>query len=608
MRKVFPFTAIVGQNRLKKALLLNAVNPQVGGVLITGPRGVAKSTAVRALTNILPEIKVVADCPFSCDPYDLGSMCDSCRIRVSKGERLPEITRRMRIVELPVSATLDRVVGTLDIKKAIQDGIRALQPGLLAEANRGILYIDEVNLLDDAVIDSILDAAASKVNIVEREGVSVSHPASFILVGTMNPEEGELRPQLLDRFGLSVQAEAPKSEEELVEIVKRVEAFERDYYSFMKEFKATEDELANRVRKAREVVDQVEFEDDLLRYVAGVVLKFALSNRAMIFTVRAAKAIAALDLRRRVSLQDVKEALSFTMPHRLKQDSRRSLERELQQEVAKAPVSSGINDGGGSNKGEGSLTPPQNSEKAEVGRVDLKGEGESLRAGKLGTGEGAKSYGRSGGLHLDFHSTIVNMALRRGKSIHVEDLVLRDLISRGSLPILLVLDVSKSMSFRRRIHIAAELVSSLTNTAYRLRSRIGLLTFGGNEVAYDVPFTKNGGVIVDAIRGLKVKGKTPLPLALKRAYEVCRAEDRRGNTPVTILITDGKGNSSINGDLRGEVSYYSSLLSKHSRVFVVLTSTDPYTPNLSGLIAESAGGQVIPIHGRGEDLVFRWKS
>src|SRR5258707_6392015 len=225
-RSVYPFTAIVGQERMKRALILNAVNPGIGGVLIRGERGTAKSTAARALAALLPEIEVVADCRFSCDPRRPDQYCDECRDREAGGEVLPVATRQTRIVELPVSATEDRVVGTLDIEKAIKQGERHFDPGVLAAANRGILYVDEVNLLDDHVVDLLLDSAAMGVNNVEREGISFQHPAQFVLVGTMNPEEGELRPQLLDRFGLSVDIRGIPDAEQRVEIIERRLAFE----------------------------------------------------------------------------------------------------------------------------------------------------------------------------------------------------------------------------------------------------------------------------------------------------------------------------------------------------------------------------------------------
>ena len=203
-RPVLPFTALVGQESMKESLLLNAINPGIGGVLIRGEKGTAKSTAVRALARLLPDVEVVADCRYGCDPAQPDTLCADCRARVAAGEELPRTIRQMRVVELPINASEDRVVGTIDVEAAIKQGERRFEPGVLAEANRNILYVDEVNLLDDHLVDVLLDAAAMGVNVVEREGISMWHPSRFILVGTMNPEEGELRPQLLDRFGLCV--------------------------------------------------------------------------------------------------------------------------------------------------------------------------------------------------------------------------------------------------------------------------------------------------------------------------------------------------------------------------------------------------------------------
>jgi len=202
----YPFTAIVGQEKMKKTLILNAINPKIGGVLIRGEKGTAKSTAVRALAGLLPEIEVVEGCVFGCNPNNKNEMCEDCLKKLSYGELITAV-QKMRVVDLPVSTTEDRAVGTLDIEHAIKKGEKRFEPGVLAAAHRGILYVDEVNLLDDHIVDVLLDSAAMGVNTVEREGVSYSHPASFILVGTMNPEEGELRPQLLDRFGLCVDIE-----------------------------------------------------------------------------------------------------------------------------------------------------------------------------------------------------------------------------------------------------------------------------------------------------------------------------------------------------------------------------------------------------------------
>lgn len=228
MPAIFPFSAIVGQEKMRLALILNAISPQIGGVLIRGERGTAKSTAARALAALLPDIEVVADCPFNCVPHHPETLCDNCRERLAGDETLPVTTRRTRFVDLPISATEDRVTGTLDIELAIQKGERHFEPGVLAAANRGLLYVDEVNLLDDHVVDLLLDSAAMGVNVVEREGISFSHPARFILVGTMNPEEGDLRPQLLDRFALCVDIRGIADRDSRVQILERCVQFERD--------------------------------------------------------------------------------------------------------------------------------------------------------------------------------------------------------------------------------------------------------------------------------------------------------------------------------------------------------------------------------------------
>src|SRR5579859_6942390 len=246
----YPFSAIVGQEGMKLALILNAIQPAIGGVLIRGEKGTAKSTAVRALAALLPELQVVGDCPFSCAPDQPEAMCASCRTRLEQGETLPIMQRRMRVIDLPINASEDRVVGTLDLEHALREGQRRFEPGVLADANRGILYVDEVNLLDDYVVDVLLDAAAMGINIVEREGISFSHPARFILIGTMNPEEGELRPQLTDRFGLCVDIHSISDMRQRIEIVERRERYEANPAAFLVEYDGAEQALRERIISA----------------------------------------------------------------------------------------------------------------------------------------------------------------------------------------------------------------------------------------------------------------------------------------------------------------------------------------------------------------------
>ncbi len=319
MPAIYPFTAIVGQERMRRALILNAVDTRIGGVLIRGERGTAKSTAARALAALLPEVNVVNDCRFGCDPEKPATWCTECKERAASSSKLPSHKRKTSFVNLPVSATEDRVVGTLDIEQAIQKGERHFEPGVLASANRGLLYIDEVNLLDDHVVDVLLDSAAMGVNTVEREGISFAHPARFILVGTMNPEEGELRPQLLDRFALSVEIVGIRDARERVAIMERNIAFERDPEAFRKDFSQKEDELSHQIERARELVDRVTHTSrDLLSIAALTASLNVDGHRADLVILKAARAQAALEGRTKINDHDIALAAELALPHRIK--------------------------------------------------------------------------------------------------------------------------------------------------------------------------------------------------------------------------------------------------------------------------------------------------
>ncbi len=318
-RLVFPFTAIVDQERMKRALILNAINFRIGGVLIRGERGTAKSTAARALTALLPEIEVVADDPFGCDPDQPATWCTMCRERVERGETLPRATKKVPFVELPVGATEDRVVGTLDIELAIQKGERRFEPGVLAAANRGILYVDEVNLLDDHIVDVLLDAAAMGVNTVEREGISFQHPARFILVGTMNPEEGDLRPQLLDRFALCVDVHGVLNAQARMQIIERNLAFEEDPEGFYEEWRPHEEALARRITEARKLLPQVRYTRADLATIAEMMAGLGVDgHRGDLVILKTAVAHAAWEGRKYVTDRDIVVAAELALPHRLK--------------------------------------------------------------------------------------------------------------------------------------------------------------------------------------------------------------------------------------------------------------------------------------------------
>jgi len=337
MPAIYPFTAIVGQERMRRALVLNAVNPRIGGVLIRGERGTAKSTAARALAALLPQVKVVSGCRFGCDPESPTTWCTECRERAASGEQLPVTTRATSFINLPVSATEDRVVGTLDIERAIQKGERRFEPGVLAAANRGLLYIDEVNLLDDHVVDVLLDSAAMGVNVVEREGISFSHPARFILVGTMNPEEGDLRPQLLDRFALSVDIHGIRDARERVQIMERNLYFEANADTFRQEWLPKEEELSAQIGHAREIVEKVNFTNRNLLAIANLTASLNVDgHRSDLVILKAARAMAAFEGRLAVTDRDIALAAELALPHRLKRGPFQQAEmtmEELQERI-----------------------------------------------------------------------------------------------------------------------------------------------------------------------------------------------------------------------------------------------------------------------------------
>ena len=310
----FPFTAIVGQADMKLALLLNTINPKIGGVLIRGKKGTAKSTAVRSLAALLPEVPVLQGCPYSCPPDGRQGLCQWCR---SGANDNPPVTRQVRIVDLPVGATEDRLVGSLDIEQAIKSGDRSFEPGLIAATHRGILYIDEVNLLNDHLVDVLLDAAAMGRNYVEREGISVTHAAEFILVGTMNPEEGDLRPQLLDRFGLAVEVEGTLTAEERREVVRRRIAYEADPFRFMARWRKEEERERRRLLRSRRLLPRVSAGDDILTLVTDICAEFEVDGmRGDIVMYKTAGTIAAYEGRTKVTVEDVRQAAKLALLHR----------------------------------------------------------------------------------------------------------------------------------------------------------------------------------------------------------------------------------------------------------------------------------------------------
>jgi magnesium chelatase subunit I len=320
-RPVFPFTAIVGQEEMKLALILNVIDPKIGGVMIMGDRGTGKSTTVRALVDLLPEIQVVANDPFNSDPQDPELMSQEVRERVQANETLEVASRKITMVDLPLGATEDRVCGTIDIEKALTEGVKAFEPGLLAKANRGILYVDEVNLLDDHLVDVLLDSAASGWNTVEREGISISHPARFILVGSGNPEEGELRPQLLDRFGMHAQIGTVKEPNLRVQIVEQRSQFDEAPAEFRSTYAVSQQELAGQISAARERLKDVTINYDLRVKISQICSELDVDGlRGDIVTNRASIALTAFEGRTEVTEQDVFRIIPLCLRHRLRKD------------------------------------------------------------------------------------------------------------------------------------------------------------------------------------------------------------------------------------------------------------------------------------------------
>ncbi|HEQ79326.1 MAG TPA: magnesium chelatase [Euryarchaeota archaeon] len=315
---MFPFSAIVGQELMKEALILNAINPEIGGVLVPGQKGTGKSVTVRALSEILPDIKVVEGCRFNCDPDDEEHFCDECKVK-KESNKMVTVIRPIKVVDLPLNITEDRLVGSIDIEKVLSQGVKAYEPGILADVHRGILYVDEINLLDDYIVDILLDSAAMGMVNVEREGISINHPAKFIIIGSMNPEEGELRPQLLDRLALQVEVTGIQEITQRIEIVNNREGFTDDPVTFRAQFEGKQQELRERIKKAKEILPDVTTSPNILEEIARLCVDFNVDgHRADIIIERTARAAAAYDGRLDVTRQDVEKAALMAFPHRMR--------------------------------------------------------------------------------------------------------------------------------------------------------------------------------------------------------------------------------------------------------------------------------------------------
>jgi magnesium chelatase subunit D len=585
----FPFTAVVGQDDLRLALLLNAVSPAVGGVLVRGEKGTAKSTAVRALSALLPEVAVVSGCRFSCDPAAPDSACPDGPHEPGPGARRPA-----RMVELPVGASEDRLVGALDIERALAEGVKAFEPGLLADAHRGILYVDEVNLLHDHLVDLLLDAAAMGASYVEREGVSVRHAARFLLVGTMNPEEGELRPQLLDRFGLTVEVAASREPEQRVEVVRRRLAYDDDPAGFAARWAEEESAVRQRIVAARELLPRVRLGDGALRQIAATCAAFEVDGmRADIVMARTATALAAWAGRTDVLAEDVRQAALLALPHRRRRNpfdapglDEDKLDETLEQfsgegESDDDPDPDGPGGGGGQpapdsgpqGGGDTAARPeageggePQASGSTEQSAVRA---AEPFRAKVLsvpGIGEGAAGrrsrarteHGRTTGARrprgaltkLHLAATVQAAAPHqraRGRSgpglvVRRDDLRQAAREGREGNLVLFVVDASGSMAARQRMGAVKGAVLSLLLDAYQRRDKVGLVTFRGSAAEVALPPTSSVDAAAARLQSLPTGGRTPLAAGLLKAHEVLRVERLRdpARRALVVVVTDGR--------------------------------------------------------------------
>jgi len=587
-KTVFPFTAIVGQEKMKKALILNAINPNLGGVLIRGEKGTAKSTIARALADLLPEIEVVRDCPFNCDPNDIRMLCVNCRKKLEKGEKLKVIKRKMKVVDLPLGATEDRVVGTLDIERAIKKGEKHFAPGLLAEVNRGILYVDEVNLLDDHLVDILLDAAAMGVNIVEREGVSYSHPAKFILVGTMNPEEGELRPQLLDRFGLCVEVHGLSDPEERMEVVKRCIEYEKEPHKFEKEWERAQKNLQEIILKAQKVFPYVTYSEEMLKLVTQIAIDMGVDgHRADIAMIKTARTIAAYHQRKKVTEEDIKEAAELVLPHRMRRKpfEKPQVEPEKIEEVIKKHREKKQKT---ESRRQNVVTERQRTEekeqeesKEEDGAKDLKFEaGEPFTVKKItlprdkverkGNGRRSKTktdskagryvrskipQGKTDDIAFDatlraaapYQNERNRKKNNRGVVIETQDIRRKVRKKKIGNTILFVVDSSGSMGMRKKMKEVKTAILSLLVDAYQKRDSVGLVAFKGNQAIVLLSPTSSVELAKKCLEELPTGGRTPLSQGLLKGFEVLKKELRKNSkiNPLLVLLTDGKANVSI---------------------------------------------------------------
>lgn len=634
---MYPFSAVVGHDDLRLALLLNAVHPAIGGVLVRGEKGTAKSTVVRGLAALLPPVSVVEGCRFSCDPNTPDPNCPDLP------HELTAISRAARLVELPVGATEDRLVGSLDLERALTEGVRAYQPGLLSAAHRGVLYVDEVNLLHDHLVDLLLDAAAMGRAHVEREGVSVSHAASFLLVGTMNPEEGELRPQLLDRFGVTVEVAAARDVDTRTEVIRRRLAFEADPDGFAATWAAHDAELAERIVAARAALPSVRLPDTELRRIAALCASFGVDGmRADLVVARTAVAHAAWRGGDAVEEKDVEVAARLALPHRRRRDpfDEPGLDEEqLQQALRDAaestePPPDDDPDGPGSGQpsestmdgeqepsaGDGTsrqqpASVPDPAFRARLLAVDGVGEGAPGRRSRARAGFGRTlraTQSRGHGVHLVGTLTAAaphqqargrtgaGIVLRRGDIRHT----VRE--GRESNLVLFAVDASGSMAARKRMSAVTGAVMSLLLDAYQRRDKVGLVTFRGASADLVLPPTSSVEAAVARLRRLSTGGRTPLAAGLLRAHRTLTIERLRDprRRPLLVVVTDGRATVPMRTDPVEDAMRVAGFLAVDGVASIVVDcERGPVRLGLPARLAAALGGACVRLDELSADVM-----
>ncbi len=642
--KYYPFSAIVGQEDLKMLLLLNAVNPKIGGVLIRGEKGTAKSTAVRALAELLPERKTIKNCPIGCDPDDELHKCPWCR--KIQPDQIKICIKKPEVVTLPLNATEDRVTGSIDFSTAIKKGKRSFLPGLLASAHRSVLYVDEVNLLDDHIVDIILDAAASGENRVEREGISLNHPAQFILVGTMNPEEGDLRPQLLDRFGLCVDVKAETDRGRRVELMERREAFDLDQKNFSERFSGKNLIISEKIALASKLMDSVVLPEFMRSFISELCIKNAVAgHRADLIMEQAAKAHAALQGRLKVSTEDITKIAPFVLMHRTRDAAPFSPENRSDTDKNQledntpdkdnspnennTPDTEDIQNNKG-NKKENRGKSPDNSiqdsshardQKALIekifktgltfkvkkiasrrDRIFRRGSGRRSRT-MVSLKQGRYIKSRPGTKNTDI---AIDATLRAASSHQLartkknglavvlknEDIRIKIREKRIGNFLLFVVDASGSMGARGRMTASKGAIMSLLLDAYRKRDKVAMVSFRKNKAFVNLPPTSSVELAGKLLAEMPVGGRTPLSAALASAHQQVKNYLLRDISarPIVIIITDGKANVSM-GEANPveEALEFAGKIITDQRTSYIVVDTEETGPVHFGLAARLAG-------------------